>query len=128
MMILNAKPLIGVNDVIFGMKRSEVRACFGKFKEFKKSKISKNTTDDFGFCHVFYTEDDLCEAIEIFNEAEVYIDEIKIFPTNKETLIKKFPDLIEDNDGYISKEQSVGVYAPYGDMEGILFGVKNYYK
>ena len=35
-----------------------------------------NTADNFGFCHVFYDENDKCEAIEIFDEVEVYVNAV----------------------------------------------------
>lgn len=37
------------------------------------------------------------------------------------------PSLERDDDGLISFEQSIGIYAPYGEMESILFGVRGYY-
>ena len=48
-MKINATPLQEVNGVKFGMPRNEVRAILGEAREFKKSKFSKNTTDDFGY-------------------------------------------------------------------------------
>lgn len=72
-MIIKAFPHIGIDKIKFGMKRNEVRDILGNSTEFLKSSEDKITTDDFGFCHVFYDEDNRCEAIEIFNENEVYI-------------------------------------------------------
>lgn len=37
------------------------------------------------------------------------------------------PSLERDDDGLISTEQSIGIYAPGGKMESILFGVRGYY-
>lgn len=127
MNILKAIPLSEVNGVRFGMKRSEVRSIFGEAKEFKKSKFSKTTTDDFGFCHVFYNLNDECEAIEIFDESEVWINGKNIFPEGVDTLKSMLADLEEDEDGFISKSQSIGVYAPNDKTESILFGCKDYY-
>ena len=59
-MKINVVPLQEVNGVKFGMHRNEVRAILGEAREFKKSKFSKNTTDDFGYCHVFYDTDNQC--------------------------------------------------------------------
>lgn len=128
MKMLKAVPLSEVNGVKFGMKRDEVRDVFGEAKEFKKSKFSKTITDDFGFCHVFYNLNDECEAIEIFNESEVSIDGKIIFPANVDTLKSMILDLEKDDSGFISKSQSIGVYAPYGKMESILFGRAGYYE
>ena len=47
-------PQEDVGDVSFGMTRDEVRSIFGDYTEFNKTRMSKSTTDDFGFCQVFY--------------------------------------------------------------------------
>ena len=86
-----------------------------------------NTADNFGFCHVFYDENYECEAIEIFYESEVYVNGSLIFPTDFETAKKVIEDLEEDDDGLISISKSIGIYAPCGDMESILFGKEGYY-
>ena len=46
--------LKSVGNIKFGESREEVRKEYGDFKEFKKSKYSKNTTDDFKSFHVYY--------------------------------------------------------------------------
>lgn len=128
MAILEATPLLEVNGVKFGMKRSEVRSILGDAKEFKKSKFSKTTSDDFGFCHVFYNTNDECEAIEIFDGNEVRVNGKTIFPEGIDTFKSMLTDLEEDENGFISKSQSIGVYVPYNKMESILFGCKGYYE
>lgn len=124
-------PLIRVNGVKFGMNRSEVRAVLGEASEFFKTDSCTNTTDDFGYCHVFYDNNDRCEAIEIFDDAEVYINDKLIFPINKEQALNSFrsvfDDFIQDDDGLISYKFSIGIYAPYESMESILIGKENYY-
>ncbi|MFR1842024.1 MAG: hypothetical protein ACLUV3_08530 [Oscillospiraceae bacterium] len=127
MKILKVIPLAEVNGVKFGMKRCDVRKIFGNATEFKKSKFSKTTTDNFGFCHVFYNKNDECEAIEIFDENEVQIDDIIVFPDNADKLKSMLPDIEDDDCGFISKSKSIGVYAPDGKMESILFGCTGYY-
>lgn len=124
---ITAIPLVGVDEVKFGMKRSEVRSIFGKATEFMKSKFSKTTTDDFGFCHVFYNLDDECEAIEIFDDVEVQIDNVTVFPAEMNTLKSMLSDVDEDDSGFICKSKSIGVYAPEDKMESILFGCVGYY-
>ena len=37
-------------------------------------------------------------------------------------------DLKEDSGSFISESQSIGIYAPNGVMESILFGKVDYYK
>lgn len=124
---ITAIPLVGVEEVKFGMKRSEVRSKFGEATEFKKSKFSKTTTDDFGFCHVFYNLKDECEAIEIFDDTEVQIDNVTVFPSDMKKLKSMLSDVDEDDVGFICKSKSIGVYAPDGKMESILFGCVEYY-
>lgn len=122
-----AVPLSKVNDIKFGMKRSEVRNILGTAKEFKKTNFSKTTTDDFGFCHVYYNTDDECEAIEIFDECEVIINGKVVFPYEIDTLKSMITDIEENDVGFISKKLSIGVYAPDNRMESILFGCVGYY-
>lgn len=125
-MNLNAIPLEGVEDIKFGMTRSEVRSIWGDAKEFKKFPDDEMPTDDFGFCHVFYDENEECEAIEIF-DAEVFVDGKQIYPIEVDEVYDLFPDLEEDDDGPISYERSFGIYAPDDEMECILFGREGYY-
>lgn len=125
---VNAIPLKEVAGIKFGMKRSEVRKVLGEANEFKKTKFSKTLTDDFGFCHVFYNSDDECEAIELFKEVQVMIDDRLVFPTTLDEAKKILGELMEDVGSYISEKDSVGIYAPSGSMESILFGIAGYYK
>ena len=76
---------------------------------------------------VFYDENNECEAIEIFDEAEVYVNGLLIFPTDFETAKKAIGDFEEDDEGLISFSKSIGIYAPDGDMESILFAKEGYY-
>lgn len=123
-----AIPLEEINGVKFGMPRSEVRGILGgEYREFKKGKFSKNTTDDFGVCHVFYTPDDRCEAVEVFDECEVYVNGKLLFPLDISSVKKLIDDLEEDTGSYISKKLSIGIYAPEGTPESILFGEAGYY-
>ena len=124
-----ATPLVEINGIKFGMSRSEVRTVLGgKCREFKKSKFSKNTTDDFGICHVFYTQEDKCEAVEVFSQCEVSVDGTVIFPVSISAVREQIDDLKEDIGSYISKKLSVGIYAPDGTPESILFGSAGYYE
>ena len=127
-MRFDAVPMVGVNGVKFGMSREEVRSLLGTATEFYKFADDVNPTDDFKVCHVFYDENDKCEAIEIFYEVEVYVNGSLIFPTDFETAKKVIEELEEDDDGLISISKSIGIYAPYGRMEGILFGKEGYYR
>ena len=126
-MRFDAVPTVSVNGVAFGMSREKVRSLLGTAAEFYKGKDAVNTTDNFKFCHVAYDENNKCEAIEIFYESEVYVNGSLIFPTDFETAKKVIEDLEEDDDGLISISKSIGIYAPCGDMESIVFGKEGYY-
>ena len=78
-MRFDAVPTVSVNGVTFGMSREKVRSLLGTATEFYKCKDDVNTIDDFEVCHVFYDENDKCEAIEIFYESEVYVNGSLIF-------------------------------------------------
>ena len=121
-------PTKKVNDIEFGMERSEVRKKFPvPAREFKKSKFSKRTTDDFGSCHVYYDENDRCEAVEIFDDAEVYMDGKKVFPITVQEIMEIIPDLVKEDDSFIGDKTSIGIYAPGDKMESILIGCEGYY-
>lgn len=123
------EPLKGIDGILFGIDRGEVRKYFGNnFEEFKKSKFSKNTTDDYGYCHIFYDEDNKFEAIEFFDEVTIIIDDIIVFPNRIEVIKKVSDDFEKDEESYISKEKSIGIYAPNDRMESILLGIKGYYR
>eukprot|EP00833_Pecoramyces_ruminatium_P001140 jgi/Orpsp1_1/1175172/evm.model.c7180000052868.1 len=127
-------PLKQVNGIAFGTKRAEVRERLGgggggEYEEFYKEEGDKVTTDDFQFCHVYYDEkEDGMEAIEIFDDdVAVYIDQgegqlVKVFPIPLEEAQAIIKDAVKDEDGLQSTSQSIGIYAPEGEMESILFG------
>lgn len=124
MKVIKAIPLEEVDGIKFGTNRKTVREKLGDYSEFKKTPFSDNTTDDFGFCHVYYDDNNKFEAIEIF-DAEVYIRERKVFPVN----VNRLGDIIDDfDDELISVSKSIGIYAPDEEPESILFGCKGYYE
>lgn len=125
---LTANPLTSVGPIKLGATREVVRAAAGPgFEEFRKSPSSDNTTDDYGSFHVYYDESNTCVAVEVFPEIEVVVDGEVVFPTTLDKAAAVIPSLARDDDGLISTEHSIGVYAPYGEMESILFGVRGYY-
>jgi len=131
MRIFEIKAYDQVGLVKFGMERMIVREILGDFKEFKKTKASINTTDDFTDCHVFYNKKNLCEAIEIFNEAKALIDGTDLLKLSyedfKELLLKYDSDLKISDDSLISKKIGVSVYTPNFSVESILVFSKEYF-
>ena len=126
---ITVQPLVGFANVTFGMERVKVRKLLEGFqKEFQKSPFDTTKVDDFGYCHIYYNNDDKCEAVEFFSEVEIQINGQKVSPGKVEVIKKNTPDLIEDEDGFwISKGSSIGITAPDGAIETILFGCTNYY-
>ena len=58
-------PFKSFGPLKFGMDRKEIRKLANlSFQEFKKTKESKNTTDDFELFQVFYDENNKCIYIE----------------------------------------------------------------
>lgn len=124
----SVKLLVGFDDVKFGMERSEVRALLGEpVQEFKKSKFSKVTTDDYSAYHIFYDKDNRFEAVEFFDEVEIQINNNVVFPVSLDKLKEMNYNFTSDGDGLISVEYSIGVYAPNEKPESILFAKKDYY-
>ena len=120
-------PTVAINGIAFGTHREAVRVELGMpEKEFKKSKYSKNTTDDFGDFHVFYDAEDNLEAIEIF-AGKVMIEGDVLFPGTFQSVLEYDESFEKEDDGCISSKLGIGVYAPGGDVESILIGCKGYY-
>ena len=122
---VNVVLLKKVGDIEFGMKRTDVRNLLGKCKEFKKTKESKVTADDFGYCHVFYDSDGKCEAVELLAECDVYIGGSKIFPMTVAAVKKAVGDL---DDSKVNVDNSVSLTVDGEKMKSILFGKKGYYQ
>ena len=62
------------------------------------------------------------------NDVEVYIGENLLFPTTY-TAAKSVKKSLEQNEEeMLSVDKSIGIYAPDGEMESILFGEKGYYE
>nr|DAT90258.1 MAG TPA: hypothetical protein [Caudoviricetes sp.] len=125
-------PFKGINNIKFGMTRDAVRAKLNSdesiMNEFRKSNKSTNTTDDFGFCHVYYDSKNKCEAIELFNDKSVMINNDAIIPGNIDNIKKLIPDLNKNGNEYISTSKSIGITTDNkGNVKSILLARKDYY-
>lgn len=125
---INVIPMVSINELTFEMSRDEVRKYLGSYKELKKG-FSNKTSDDFEYCHVYYDENNILEAVEFFNDVEVYIDGVLAFPITKKEFKEKFLNYKENElkDGFINYDNSIGIYAPNDKVESILIGKKVYY-
>lgn len=123
-------PYEGIEKISFGESRENVRKLLGNFTEFKKSKFSKNTTDDFGFCHVFYTIDNKVNAIELFSDSNICLNDKPLFTLNYSELKNFLSDssIEEDDSGAKFPKFGISVYAPdLNAIETILVYSKDYW-
>ena len=72
-------PFVGVGCVEFDSNRDDNRKKLGKYTEFRKSRFSKNTTDNYGDFHVYYSVDNKVDAIEFFHGTQVFFKNSNIF-------------------------------------------------
>lgn len=122
------KPLISIGNIKFGMDREEVHRLFDeKCQDFKKSKFSQNTADDYGKFHVFYTSENTVKAVEIFEDIEVELDGEIVFPIKTCQIEKVLAGITAEDGSYTSVEKSIGIYAPEEEAESILAASEGYY-
>lgn len=124
--ILN--PCKNINGILFGTNREEVRKKLGaEFTEFKKNKYSKNTTDNYGNFHVFYNVNNQMEAIEFFEDADIFVGDNQIFPAKAKDVKAIFEDTVIDGDELTSVKYSIGGTIEDGMIVSVLVGCKDYY-
>ena len=125
------QPSVSVGGVQFLTHRSEVRKQIGlDYKEMKKSIFSKNTMDAYDTFHVFYGERNEMEAIEFFEGNKLTISGKTLFPGKVSMAQKLIPDLMDNEDCYISTNMSIGITVSSDDpekIESVLVGCKGYY-
>ena len=131
-------PYVGAGCIKLGMERAEIRKCFNNiYRESKKSSSTGNTSDVFDCCYVYYKEQDTCEAIEFFGEAQATIDG-KIMLGEPYSRVKNMFEAIDNSisfgdSGFTSFKYGVGVYAPFAQdepdepVESVIVFEKGYY-
>ena len=125
--------LTRVGEFFFGMAREDARKILGEYSEFKKSKFSKNTSDDYKICHIYYDTQNKVEAIEFFRDMDVELELNNIALFEREYIdlanyVKGFDAGVEiKSDGFVSKK-GISVYAPSGKTETILLTSENYWQ
>jgi len=111
-------------DLDFLADRKTVRETLGKHKKFFKSKSSENSTDDFGFCHAFYSPADQLIAIEFFPEAELHYNGQELFELTAAELVKLLTtkDTATTADDYAITSKKLGISAEIdeGEIKSIL--------
>ncbi|QAA31082.1 hypothetical protein [Clostridium manihotivorum] len=133
------KPYDSIGMISLGMSRESVREIFdNKFREFRKNQFSENTTDDFMYCHVYYDTNNICEAVELFEPAEVSFNEFEILGVSYnlvEEFFRKLDNSIDINDaGFTSYKYGIGIFAPYAidepeePVESVIVFKQGYYE
>lgn len=121
-----------VGKIEFGASRGRVRDIMGlPFAEFRKNEFSVNTTDDYGFCHVYYDADNACAAVEFIEKTVLKLNGEDIFSMDYDDLSKYIMSLdneaVRDADGITSEKLSLSAYAPDKKTESILVAKNGYY-
>lgn len=121
-------PFVGVGSIQFNTSREIIRKNLGSCTEFRKSKFSRNTTDNFGNFHVYYSTENKVDAVEFFRGTEVFFKNLNIFDLNKDTVISLFDDSQVENEENILNFVSYGVEVVLDECEitSILVHKKGY--
>ena len=123
------KPLQSIGDIRFGMSRDEVHGLFHcECKEFKKTKFSVNTTDDYGNFHVFYDADNKVEAVEIFEGIEVILNNTVVFPVETREILTRLPGTVQEEKYFTNIELSIGLEVTDENADNFLAGRAGYYE
>lgn len=128
----------GVGQIKFGMTRTEVRSVIkSNVQEFKKTPTSETLTDAFDFCHVYYKQDDTCEAIELFEPAIPIFQNEKLIGSQFKEVKKLFHQLDKDVEidetGLTSYNCGIALFVPSlsrsgkEKVEGVFVFKQGYY-
>ncbi|MFC5529503.1 hypothetical protein [Cohnella yongneupensis] len=128
----------GVGQIRFGMTRNEVRNVIeSDVQEFKKTPTSESLTDAFDFCHVYYKQDDTCEAIELFEPSIPIFQNEKLIGAQFKEVKKLFllldKDVEIDETGLTSYECGIALFVPSlsrsgkEKVEGVFVFRQGYY-
>jgi hypothetical protein len=125
-------PYTKVGEIGFNMSRESARNLLGRFKEFRKNKFSRNTTDDFDVFHVYYDQDNKVEAAEFFGGVELVFNERNLLEMDYNELIQFVKSnsfaCREGDSGIIVNDIGISAYAPEKTrIESILVYRRGYY-
>jgi hypothetical protein len=101
-----------------GMTRGQVREILGEFNEFRKTKFSKNSTDEFlsSLAHVFYNENDVVKGVEIFRNSAFIIFGKNLFEMSaheaKKFIESNSADASSNDVGFNVGSLGIRIYAP----------------
>jgi hypothetical protein len=131
MRIFEIVPNVSCGGISFLSDRKTVRKTLGACTTFKKGITAKNTTDDFGFCHAFYDENDNLKALEFFPEADLRLGDNTLFAMASDSfvdLVKQIDNNADADEYYlVSKSLSIGAEFSGQGIKSILVGCEGYY-
>lgn len=120
-------PYNKVGNIAFNEKRSLVRTDYPNFREFKKTHISKNTTDAYPGFHVFYDSHNEVEAVEFFRGESLVLNGVNLFSLSKAEFINKFPGCVDEDSSLNCAKEGFMVSFAHGEVDGILVYRKGYW-
>lgn len=122
-------PYESIGSIRIGSSREVVRTNNPEYREFKKNRFSKNTTDDYGTYHVFYTRSNFVEAVEIFKGIEILLNNIKISSLSLEELICCLSDskMTKESDSINFPSYGLSISVQNDEIESYLFYARGYW-
>ncbi len=133
-MMMNIIPFKKVGMLEFGMEREKIRKFLGpNYVTFKKSLWELNTTDDYSELglHLYYTEDDKLEFIEMFPPAQPIFNEVNLFEVAMKeavNLLLRFDNNPEiDKSSYIFHKVGIAFYIQSSTIEAVSAFSEDYY-
>jgi len=131
-------PYVGAGSILLGMTSQQIQnALSAKPEKFRKFEDDDFDTDAFDWCHVYYKNPGVCEAIEFFKPAKIIFKGQNLLGQSFENVKKLFLEhdksLELDDSGLTSYKYGVGIYAPYAiktptdPIEGVIVFEKGYY-
>lgn len=125
-------PYKRLGDLVFGMKREEVKELLGEPISSQKYGYPNEDRflDDYGFFYAMCSKDEILEAIEFFpsysKEEVIWIFNDKSFVINveSEAILQAFQAITDDltekgEESYISEKLGVRLYCPEDDEDDV---------
>ncbi len=122
-------PYESIGSIRIGTSRDVVRKNNTDFHEFKKNRFSKNSSDDYGAYHVFYTSSNCVEAVEIFKDIEIIINGINLSLLSLDGLISCLSDaqMTKESDFINFPTYGLSVSLQSGAIESYLIYSRGYW-
>lgn len=122
-------PYESIGSIKIGSSRQVVRNDNPDYREFKKNRFSKNSTDDYGVYHVFYTTSNCVEAVEVFKGVDIVLNSMVISSLSLNELISHLSDsrMTKDSDGVNFPSYGLSVSVQRGIIESYLCYMRGYW-